>query len=177
MQSLSLPQSGAWLSAAPIRALGLHLTPNEFPVALKYRLGVKLYENERKCPFGKSGNLDVMGNHAVSCKGHGDMISRHDRIRDKIISAFSVALISHLWTERFNSRQQLQTGRNFFPVSNAGQPATLDITVTSPLQSSLIINASEKSGFALSAAEDREYKQYTQKCSEVGFQFMPLAFE
>ena len=51
LQSLSLPQSGAWLSAAPIPALGLHLSSNEFRLALKYRLGVKLYENERKCPF------------------------------------------------------------------------------------------------------------------------------
>ena len=37
-QSLSLPLSGAWLSAAPIPALGLHLSSNEFRVALKYRL-------------------------------------------------------------------------------------------------------------------------------------------
>ena len=40
LQCLSLPQSGAWLSAAPIPALGLHLSSNEFRVALKYRLGV-----------------------------------------------------------------------------------------------------------------------------------------
>ena len=36
--SLSLPQSGALLTAAPIPALGLHLQPNEFRAALKYRL-------------------------------------------------------------------------------------------------------------------------------------------
>ena len=36
--SLSLPQSGAWLTAAPIPALGLHLQPNEFRAALKYCL-------------------------------------------------------------------------------------------------------------------------------------------
>ena len=85
LQSLSLPHSGAYLSAAPIPALGLHLSSNEFRAALKYRLGVKLYENKRKCPFGKSGTLDVMGDHAVSCHGRGDMISRHDCMRDKNI--------------------------------------------------------------------------------------------
>ena len=51
LQSLSLPQSGAWLSAAPIPALGLLLSFNDFCVALQYLLGVKLYENERICPF------------------------------------------------------------------------------------------------------------------------------
>ena len=60
---------------------------------------------------------------------------------------------------------------------DGGQPAALDITVTPSLQSSLIINASEKSGFPLSAAEKKKYEQYAQKCSEVGIQFIPLVFE
>ena len=34
LHSLSLPQSGAWLSAAPIPALELHLFSNAFRVAL-----------------------------------------------------------------------------------------------------------------------------------------------
>ena len=46
--SLSLPQSGTWLTAAPIPALGLHLQTNEFRVALKYRLGIPLYDSERR---------------------------------------------------------------------------------------------------------------------------------
>ena len=178
LQSLSLPQSGAWLSAAPIPALGLHPFSNEFRVALKYRLGVKLYENERKCPFCKSGTLDVMGDHAVSCHGCGDMISRHDRIRDKIISACSGALLSPICEQKSLLPDNNSTpGDIFLPVWNAGQPAALDVTVTSPLQSSLIKNASEKSGFALSAADDRKYEQYAQNCSEVGIQFIHLAFE
>ena len=177
-QSLSLPQSGASLSAAPIPALGLQLSSNEFRVALKYRLGVKLYENERNCPFCKSGTQGVMGDHAVSCHGRADMISRHDCIRDKIISACSGALLSPISEQKSllpdnNSRP----GDIFLPVWNNGLPAALDVTVTSPLQSSIIINASEKSGFALSAAEDRKYEQYAQNCSEVGIQFIPLAFE
>ena len=59
---------------------------------------------------------------------------------------------------------------------NSGQPAALDVTLTSSLQSSLITNASEKRGFALSAVEDRKYKQYAQKCVEVGIQLIPLAW-
>ena len=119
-----------------------------------------------------------MGDHAVSCHGRGDMISRHDRIQDKIISACSGALLSP------NSEQKSllpdnnsRPGDIFLPALNNGLPAALDVTVTSPLHSSLIINASEKSGFALSAAEDRKYEQYAQNCSEFGIQFIPLAFE
>ena len=119
-----------------------------------------------------------MGDHAVSCHGRGDMISRHDRIRDKIISACSGALFSPISEQKSllpdsNSRP----GDILLPVWNNGLPAALDVTVTSPLQSSLIKNASEKSGLALSAAEDRKYEQYAQNCSEVGIQLIPLAFE
>ena len=111
----------------------------------------------------------------MSCHGRGDMISRHDRIRDRIISACSGALLSPICAQKSllpdnNSRR----GDIFLPVWNAGQPAALAVTVTSPLQSSLIMNASEKSGFALSAAEDRKYEQYGQNSSEVGIQFIPF---
>ena len=64
-QPLSLPQSSAWLSASPILAVGLHLSSNEICAALRNRLCFKMYDNERKCPFCKSGTLDVMGNHAM----------------------------------------------------------------------------------------------------------------
>ena len=68
-------------------------------------------------------------------------------------------------------------GDIFLPILNANQPAALDATVTSPWLSSLIINASKKSGFALSAAEDRKCKLYPLKCSEVGTLFIFLASE
>ena len=42
LQSLSLPRSGAWLSADPIPALGLQLSSNCFRVALEFRLVEKL---------------------------------------------------------------------------------------------------------------------------------------
>ena len=48
--SLTLPQSGAWLSTPPIPSMGLYLQPNEIRAALKYRFGVALYNEERKFP-------------------------------------------------------------------------------------------------------------------------------
>ena len=67
--SLTLPQSCAWLSAPPIPSLGLHHQPNEFRAALKYRIGVPLYIEERKCPNCQNGRLDKLGDHALSCHG------------------------------------------------------------------------------------------------------------
>ena len=98
-----------------------------------------------------------MGDHDLSCHGRGDTISR---IRDKIMSACSGALLSLFCEQKSllpdkNSRP----GKIFNPVWNAGQPAALDVTAISPLQSRFNINASEKSGSAVSAAEDKKYEQ------------------
>ena len=57
---------------------------------------------------------------------------------------------------------------------SAGQPSALDVTITSPLQPSLISDAARRCGFALTNAEDRKYEQYAQKCAEIGIQFVPL---
>ena len=48
--SLSLPHTGDWLNCAPIKSLGLHLRPSEFVLAVKYRLGLPIYDAEGPCP-------------------------------------------------------------------------------------------------------------------------------
>ena len=94
LKSLCLPHSGAWLVAPPVPALGLHLSPSEFQISVKYRLGIAVYEDERKCPYCRSGTLDIFGDHAVICPGRGDANSWHDRIRDRFASACSAANLS-----------------------------------------------------------------------------------
>ena len=89
--SPSLPQSEAWLSAAPILALGLHLLPKEFRAAVRYRLGATIYEKQRRCPYCKKGSVDTLGHHAFACHGRGDRISRHDRLRFSACSAANLS--------------------------------------------------------------------------------------
>ena len=82
------------MTAAPIPALGLHLQPNEFQAALNCRLEVSLCDSDRRCPYCKSAILDIFGDHAVSCHGRDNIISRHDRVRDTIMTACSSANFS-----------------------------------------------------------------------------------
>ena len=112
------------------------MAPNEFRISAKYRLGVPVYDAERKCPFCKAGVLDIYGDHAIACHGRGDAIARHDRIRDKLVSACSSANLSPV-VEKKNliPESQSRTGDIFVPTWKAGKPAAFDITVTSSLQS------------------------------------------
>ena len=43
--SLSLPYAGAWLTCAPIPALGLHMRGPEFVVVVKFRLDLVRFPN------------------------------------------------------------------------------------------------------------------------------------
>ena len=165
--SLPIPQSGAWLSAAPIPALGLHLLPNEFRTAVKYRLGAPIYEKE-KCHYCKTGSLDTLGDHTVACHGRGDMILRHDRLRDKIFPLAALPTCHQFASRKPDTKNNSRPGDVYLPCWSAGQLAALNITITSPLQLSMISNAARKSSFTLRAAEDRKLEQYSEQCANIG---------
>ena len=67
-------------------------------------------------------------------------------------------------------------GDIFLPSWKSGRPAALDVTATSPMQPNIINHATEKSGYALEAAEERKYA-HENSCSEQGISFIPLAVE
>ena len=55
--------------------------------------------------------------------------------------------------------------------------AAFDIKVTSPLSPNIVSEAGVSAGVAAKAAESREHKQSDTKCSELGWQCIPLAVE
>ena len=120
----------------------------------------------------------MFGDHILSCHGRGDIISRHDRVRDTIMAACLSANRSpvseqeHLLPEN-NSRP----GDVYLHSFIAGQPAALDVTITSPLQASFISDVSRTFDFIVALAEERKIRHNYQKCSEMCIHFIPLALE
>ena len=55
--------------------------------------------------------------------------------------------------------------------------AAFDITVTSPLSPKIVSEAGGSAGVAAKAAESRKHEQNDTKCSELGWQCIPLAVE
>ena len=122
--------------------------------------------------------MDIFGDHAVSCHGRGDIISRRDRAQDAIMAAYSSANISPVCEQKhLLPEKKLRPGDVCLLSFIAGQPAALDVTITSPLQASLISDAARTYGFALTLAEDRKIGHYYQKCSDMGIHFILLALE
>ena len=58
-----------------------------------------------------------------------------------------------------------------------GKPAAFDFTVTSPLTSSNLPEASVTAGSAAFAAEERKHKANDSKCAELGWVCIPIAVE
>ena len=126
----------------------------------------------------KSGTLDTFGDHAVACQARGDVISRHDRICDLIASACLAANLSQVIEKRnLIAENNSRPGDVYLPSWKSGQPAALDITVTSSLKPNIFSHAAEKSGYAIEAAEGRKYAQHENSCAQQRILFVPLAID
>jgi len=79
---ISRERVSSWLSDVPIYGAGLEWSNVHFRVLLRWWLGLKVSEvgecNLSKC----KGHMSPTGKHALACKVGGDMVTRHNRIRD-----------------------------------------------------------------------------------------------
>ena len=81
--SSSAAHASSWLSVVPSVGLGLHLDSSEFHTAVKWWLGMNSTARA-SCPFCPDTALDPLGHHAVSCRHGGDVVIRHNRLRNII---------------------------------------------------------------------------------------------
>ena len=178
LQSLLAPNAEAWLTTPPISATRLHLEAEEFQSCVKYRLGIPIYDAPRKCPYCKNDVIDIYGDNSSTCRGWGDNIHRHDRLRDKVFSScVSVSLSPSLEKTNLRSNNQSRPADVFLPSWTQGKPAALDVTVVSSLQSTIIANAADTPGYALTYDDDRKQAAHDADCREAGVNFLPLSFE
>ena len=99
LNSASLPYAGDWLNVIPNRALGLKIQSNEYVAAIKYRLGVPVYDTEGPCP-ACNRESDIMGDHAIGCHKQGELLTRHNSLRDEFFRSAAQAGLSPTREER-----------------------------------------------------------------------------
>ena len=79
-----------WLNVVPSLALGLHLHYHEFQFCQQYWLGLRMFEDNRRC----QADADPLGDHQVGCGGNSDRILRHNSIRGAVFSAAQSAALA-----------------------------------------------------------------------------------
>eukprot|EP00731_Ephydatia_muelleri_P010113 Em0005g699a len=176
--SISSPHASAWLSVTPSEGLGLYLDPPVFQIAVKWWLGLDTSEGSQctLCP----GVLDHLGHHAVTCKYGGDVVSRHNKIRDILVETCRRAHIgvqvevgNNLTHDHNKTRPADILLSNWF----LGKPAALDVSITSPLNPLTLLEAGVLAKSAAPVTEARKHQANAPKCSELGWVCVPMVAE
>ena len=89
-----------WCRTIIIPKLGLALMPDEAQVILKWWLGLPLTPDGTPCLLCHH-NMDAWEHHMLTCRSGGDMITRHNQLRDCIADFCNKACLSpQIETER-----------------------------------------------------------------------------
>ena len=175
--SSAIHHAGDWLDVIPSPSLGLHLQDREFRFCLQYWLGLQMFEDNGICPVCKS-DADRFGNHKVGCGGNPDRIHRHNSVRDAVYSAAqSTVLAPRREVPSLIPGSQSRPADVYLPNWHRGCPATLDITVISPLQQATIQGAATTQDHALLVGEARKFSAHGSQCQSDGITFIPCAIE
>ena len=89
LYAVSTPESGAWLNALPLSAMGLRMNDATIGIALGLRLGLPLC-----CPHSChhcDSAVDDLATHGLHCKRSDGRLHRHSSINDILWCAFTAA--------------------------------------------------------------------------------------
>ena len=176
--SYTMPTATEYLVAQPSVQLGLAMSSAEFQVSLCRQLRIPLFPSGADCPKCGSHFMDVFGDHALTCSTGGDLIARHNNIRNLLYHFCKASSLNpSLETNHLSSSNNRRPGDITIPNWSRGSLLALDVTICSPLQASLITQAAEKQGVAASRAEERKFGQFNGHCQSDGVVFSPFAME
>eukprot|EP00662_Eupelagonemidae_sp_cell21_P057168 gene57168-biopygen107387 len=185
LRAKSAPHAGALLTGVPAPSLGLWLEPDEFRIVMHLWLGVPVCEEESRCNFCAmrvGGGLPDIGEHALRCKGGGDIVHRHDQLRD---IWWRLCKAAGLRPEI--EKPGLLPGTMYRPADiwlyryPGGGPAkiALDQKVVDPLQRKYMVAAGQVSLAAAEAYADYAAERHDceRECAARGIHFIPVVAE
>jgi hypothetical protein len=183
----TMGHSSDWLLTAPIPGLGLSMPSHTFRTALKFRLGIPLFDEGLTCPVTsrKHGRvcgevLDIYGDHALCCHFGTSRVFRHNHLRDILGHAARGAGLSAVVIEKKNqiTGTSKKPGDITVQQYHRGFASTaFDVTVAHPLQKKHQGVAMDEAGVAAEEAHDNKLKKHLEDCKKEGLQFVPLAWE
>eukprot|EP00731_Ephydatia_muelleri_P017238 Em0010g336a len=124
--------------------------------------------------------LDHLGHHAVTCKYGGDVVSRHNRIRDILVETCRRAHIGvkvEVGNNLSRDHSKTRPADILLPNWFLGRTAALDVSITSPLNPVTLLEAGVSATAAAQATEARKHQANDPKCSELGWVCVPMVVE
>ena len=122
--------------------------------------------------------LDPLGHHAVTCRHGGDVVVRHNLLRDVVVDFCRQAHLS-VSIEKGHGLTRDHSHSRPADVLISGwdmdKPAIFDVMVASPLCPAILLDSSRMSGVASAAAKTQKILANGPKCQELGWTRIPLA--
>ena len=132
------------------------------------------------CPYCTAHSLDPIGQHALTCKHGGDVVTRDNRLHNVFVESCRRACIGvqvevggKYGSEECRKRPADVLATNWM----LGKPAAFDFTVISPLVSNILPEASVTAGSAAFVAEVKKNCANDAKYAELGWVSIPLAVQ
>ena len=95
LRRLDVAHANAWSSALPSSVDGKDtiMAPRVYLTCVRRLLGLPVLSAPAPCPLCKQ-TMDIYGDHALCCKKSGDMITRHNRVRNLIVQFADMGLLA-----------------------------------------------------------------------------------
>ena len=136
LMRLGVDHASAFITAVPSDEDGKDtvLRPRNFRIAVLYRLGVPVLASDIPCPLCKQ-QINIYGDHATCCANSGDIIIRHNTIRNFVDKTAGDGLLSPVLEKQgiLGHTDGRRPGDVTIPIWSQGKGLCIDVAVTSPL--------------------------------------------
>ena len=176
LNRVSQPHAGAWVTAVPSSVDGPDtlIRPRAFRVACRLRLGIPVWHEGASCPCC-THTLDIFGVHALCCTTSGDLIARHNRIRDLVDKIAREGHLGPVLEKKgiLGETSGRRPGDVTIPLWCEGKGLAIDVAVTCPFSASNMARDNPAEYYA----EKLKHRKYDAGFVGLNFDFSALVFE
>ena len=172
----TMERSGKWTDVLPNSTHGLFMNADAFSAALKYRLGIDIFNHRTKCSLCNKSVVDKRGHHLATCKKIHAV--HHNHLRDLLHAEAARAHLSpmkeplHLL---IGNRGNQRPADVLIPNFVSGRDLCIDVTVVSTFRD--VRQGSQQQGYHAECAATTKTKKYENAVRDQRMDFVPFAME
>jgi hypothetical protein len=170
------PHAGSFVTAVPSEEDGQDclLKPRLYRTAVAYRLGLPVLNNEIPCPLCMQP-INIYGDHAICCAKNGDIVIRHNSLRNLVYSIASDSLLQPLLEKQgiLGPTTGRRPGDVTIPDWKHNNGLAIDVAVTSPLTKTNMRLVSPCENYS----ETQKHRKYDASFEGTNYYFCAMVFE
>jgi hypothetical protein len=169
------PHAGSFVTAVPSNEDGNDtlLRPRVFRTAVLYRLGLPVLNQPKPCPSCMQ-TINIYGDHATCCAKKGDLIIRHNAIRNLVNAIACDGVLSPQMEKKgiLGPTSGRRPGDVTIP-NWSGSPLAIDVAVTSPIIATSVRLNSPCEEYAA----NQKHRKYDASFAGSDYSFCAMVFE